>query len=283
MPLPLGPIRPTRVPGVIDEVEVADEPPAAERLGDAARDEQLARPALRRGEVDPRAWPRALRARLSASSSISRSASSMRALGLGRARLGAAAQPLDLAPHRVGQRLLVGRLPAQELVAARQELAVASLRLEEAVGVRAVQLEHARGHVLQEVAVVADHEAGARAARPAALQPEDAVDVEVIGRLVHQEEVGRGRQLARDRQALAPAARQRVDRRAAVGEPGPAERLGAGAGPVVFVHAGQRREHARRRPCRPAGTPDPAARSPRGRRRGASGCRGRASRDRRGS
>ena len=136
-------------------------------------------------------------------------------LGLGGARLGAAAQPLDLAPHPVGERLLVGRLPAQELVAPREELAVAPVRLEQAVGIDAVQLDHARGHVLEEVAVVADHQARRARARRAALEPEDAFEVEVVGGLVEQQEVGRGGQLAGDGQALLPAAGERVDVRAA--------------------------------------------------------------------
>src|SRR5207249_705970 len=37
-----------------DEIEVGDETPATERLGHAARDQQPARAALRRREVDPR-------------------------------------------------------------------------------------------------------------------------------------------------------------------------------------------------------------------------------------
>src|SRR5207244_5871311 len=77
------------------------------------------------------------------------------------ARLGAAAQPLDLAPDRVGERVLVGRLAAQELVSARQELAVPALGLEQPVGVDAIELEHARRDVLQEIAIVAHDARGA--------------------------------------------------------------------------------------------------------------------------
>ena len=50
-------------------------------------------------------------------------------LGLRGACLGAAAQPLDLTPDGIGERFLVGGLPAQEVVATGEELAVASRRV----------------------------------------------------------------------------------------------------------------------------------------------------------
>jgi hypothetical protein len=203
---------------------------------------ELARPALRRREVDTRGGRRTARPALG--QLVDEPLRLLDApLGLGRAGLGAAAQPLDLPPHGVGQRLLVGRLPAQEVVAARQELAVASLRLEQAVGVRTVQLEHARGHVLQKIAVVAHDQAGPRPLGQQALQPEDPVDVQMVGRLVHQEDVGGGRQLSCDGQALAPASRQRVDLRPSVGEAGPAKSLRQAARSVVLVDVGQGRQH----------------------------------------
>src|SRR5439155_15833289 len=50
-------------------------------------------------------------------------------LGLGGARLGAPAEPGDLASDRVGERFLVGGLPAHVVVAASEEVAVASVGL----------------------------------------------------------------------------------------------------------------------------------------------------------
>src|SRR5258708_6384310 len=137
----------------------------------------------------------------------------------------------------------MARLPAQKLVPPRQELAVSSLGLPEAVQIGAVQLEHPRGHVLQEIAIVADDEARARPLGQDAFQPENAFHVEVIGGLVHQEDIGRGSQLARDGEPLLPAPRQRVGLRARIREPGPAERLSASAGLVLLVDAVQRRPH----------------------------------------
>ena len=225
-----------------DEVEVADQTPAAERLRQAPRDQQPARPALRRHEVDARGGRDPARAAvLQLVDEPGRLLDP--SLGLGRACLGAPAQPLDLAAHGIGQRFLVGRLPAQKLVAPRQEVAVSSLGLEEAVRIGAVQLQHARGHVLEEIAIVADDEERARPVGQDAFQPENAFHVEVIGGLVHQEDVRCGRQLARDGEPLLPAPRQRVDLRARIREPGPAECLRDSAGPVLLVDAVQRRPH----------------------------------------
>ena len=221
------------------EVEVADERAAAERLRQSPRDEQLARPAPRGRELD--AGGAAGGSRPGVPELLDQAAGLLDAsLRLGGARLRAAPQPLDLAAHRVGQRLLVGGLAAQELVAAGEELAVPAVGLEEAVRVGPVQLEHAGGHVLEEVAVVAHDEDGARPIGEDAFQPEDAVHVEVVGGLVHQQDVGRARQLAGDRQALPPAAGQRLDRRAPVREAGAAEGLRDAPGALVLVHRGQR-------------------------------------------
>ena len=90
---------------------------------------------------------------------------------------------------------------------------------------------------------MADDEARARPLGQDAFQPENAFHVEVIGGLVHQEDVGRGRQLARDGEPLLPAARQRIDLRVRVREPGAAECLRDSAGPVVLVDAVQGRPH----------------------------------------
>ena len=161
-------------------------------------------------------------------------------LRLGGARLRTATQPLDLAADRVGQGLLVRGLAAQELGAAGEELAVSTVGLEEAVRVGPVQLQHAGRHVLEEVAVMAHDEDGARPIGENALQPEDAIHVEVVGGLVHQQDVRRARQLARDRQAFPPAAGQRRDRRAPIREAGAAERLRDAPGALVLLHRGER-------------------------------------------
>src|SRR5262245_34606259 len=106
-----------------DEVEVVEQRAAPERLCESARDEKSLRLPRRRGELDARGPPDAALTRirqllLQAIRFLDSSA------GLGRSCLRALAQPLDLAPHGIGERLLVGGLPSEELVAAGEKLAV---------------------------------------------------------------------------------------------------------------------------------------------------------------
>ena len=58
----------------------------------------------------------------------------------------------------------------------------------------------------EQIAVVADHDQRMRVAREMLLQPERAFEVEVIGRLVEQQQVGLGEQGGGERNAHAPAA-----------------------------------------------------------------------------
>ena len=65
------------------------------------------------------------------------------------------------------------------------------------------------GHGLQEVAVVAHGHEGLRLAPQQLLEPEDALDVEMVRGLVEQQQLGLARQLARDGEPLLPAAGER--------------------------------------------------------------------------
>jgi hypothetical protein len=58
----------------------------------------------------------------------------------------------------------------------------------------------------EQVAVVADEEHGVRIAREIVLQPERAFEIEIVGRLVEQQQVGLGEQHGGERHAHAPAA-----------------------------------------------------------------------------
>ena len=60
---------------------------------------------------------------------------------------------------------------------------------------------------------MADEQDGARKIRDQLLEQFERLDVEVVGRLVHHEDVGRTREQAREHQAVALSARQRLDRR----------------------------------------------------------------------
>ena len=69
----------------------------------------------------------------------------------------------------------------------------------------AIELDDARDDAIEERAVVRDHDRG-RALEQQLFQRRDAVDVQVIGRLVEQQQVGLQRQCERERGALALAA-----------------------------------------------------------------------------
>ena len=161
-------------------------------------------------------------------------------LGFAGARLGAAAQPLHLAPHAVGQRLLAVGLREQELLLLFQEVAVAALDAEDAVGIGAIDLGHVVDHVVEEVAVVADHHAGEGRVGEQLLEPEDAFEIQVVGGLVEEEQVGLADQFAGDGEAALPAAGERFGAQAAIGEAGAAQRLvdARGAFQIVEVLAG---------------------------------------------
>ena len=253
LPLPFGPMRPTRMPGVMirSSPRISTRPP--EGLG-RARGRRAARGCAgrrRRSRCRRSGWPP--RARASRSSSMSRSASLMRPFALVERALAPAPEPLDLAPHRVGERLLVGGLAPEELVATDEELAVAAVGLEEAGGVRPVDLEHAGGHVLEEVAVVAHHQARPRAARPAAprargcrRRPGGWWARPSGGRRARRPARGRWRDASASPRRARPPRRGRPRSR-----PGPARaRCGRGDRPRRSRPA---RRRARPRRCRPAG------------------------------
>ncbi len=95
-----------------------------------------------------------------------------------------------------------------------QEIAVVALVREEAA---ARELDDARGDAIEEIAVVRDEEAGAGIARKEVLQPLDRFGVEVVGRLVEDEEIGPGEQRAAERDAALFAAAERADQAIARG------------------------------------------------------------------
>ena len=75
----------------------------------------------------------------------------------------------------------------------------------------AIELEDPAGDVVEEVAVVRDGDDGARIVLEEALEPGDRLGVEVVGRLVEQQQVGRLQQQPAQRDAAPLAARERRD------------------------------------------------------------------------
>ena len=86
-----------------------------------------------------------------------------------------------------------------------------------------VELEDPAGHVVEEVAVVGDGDDRARVLLQGALQPRHRLGVEVVGRLVEQQQVGLGQQQPAQRHAAPLAAGELGDvgvgRRAAAARP----------------------------------------------------------------
>ena len=75
----------------------------------------------------------------------------------------------------------------------------------------ALELEHRRRHRLEEPAVVRDEDDGGVDRRQLALEPLEALDVEVVRRLVEQQQVGVARERAAERGARQLAARERLE------------------------------------------------------------------------
>ena len=75
----------------------------------------------------------------------------------------------------------------------------------------AVDLGDAGHDPVHEVAVVRRHQERAGPLLQERLEPDDRFDVEMVGRLVHQQDVGLAEQHARHRDAHLPAARERAD------------------------------------------------------------------------
>ena len=75
----------------------------------------------------------------------------------------------------------------------------------------AIELEDPAGDVVEEVAIVGDRDDGARIVLEEALEPGDRFGIEMVRRLVEQEQVGRLEQQPAQRDAAPLAARERAD------------------------------------------------------------------------
>jgi hypothetical protein len=117
-------------------------------------------------------------------------------------------------------------LGVEELVAPFEELKVVALDLENPFGILAVELGHMGGDVLEEVAVVADEDGGEAGAFEQLFEPLDALEIEVVGGLVEQEEIGAGGESAADIEAFFPTARELGGFILVIGESGLSEDVG---------------------------------------------------------
>ena len=121
----------------------------------------------------------------------------------GAAGLGPALEPLQLPPQGPLELRLAGGRSGLFLRLAGQVVGVIAAV---AAGFAAIHLHDPAGHLIEHVAVVGDQHQGAAEALQIALQPLDAVGVEVVGGLIQQQHVGLGHQGGGQGQALAVAA-----------------------------------------------------------------------------
>jgi hypothetical protein len=115
------------------------------------------------------------------------------------------AQPLSLDLDAVLERILQLGLGFEILGFAFQESGVGTFDAQQAIGIDAVQLHDLGGNIFEEVAVVADQDAGEGGGGQGLFEPGDAGEVEMVGGLVQQQDVGAGHHGLGDGEALAPA------------------------------------------------------------------------------
>ncbi len=155
------------------------------------------------------------------------------------ARLGAVPQPLDLVAHAIFQRFLPLRLRLQKFFLLLQKGAVVSVDAKNALRIKAVQLDHRGCGVFQKIAVVTDDDAGEPGALQQSFEPLDAGQIEMVRRLVQQQNVRLLRQGFGNHEAFAPATRERRGFHLEVVESHAAKRLGNPALPFRVRHAGR--------------------------------------------
>ena len=161
----------------------------------------------------------------------------LRLLGLGGLGLEAVDEALQVGA--LGLLLVVGNLLlAQLLGALALEVGIAA---HVQLGPAAVQVQGMGGDVVQELAVMRDQQQGARVLEQPLLQPEHRIQVQVVGRLVQQQQVRGHHQRPGQVQAHAPAAGERGHRATmGLGRKAQAMQQAAGAGlGVVAVELGQ--------------------------------------------
>ena len=192
------------------ERHVLDEQPVAEALGDVlGLDDEVAEPRAGR-DVDLDALD--LEVRVVGEHLLVGRHARLR-LRLPRAR--AHAHPLELAGERAPARrlgLLLDREPRLLLLEPRRVVAL------ERQPLAAVELEDPAGDVVEEVAIVGDRHHGALVVLEEALQPGDRLGVEVVRRLVEEQQVGGGEEQPAERDPAALAAGERGHVAVALGQ-----------------------------------------------------------------
>ena len=131
----------------------------------------------------------------------------------------------------------------QELFFLFQKDGVLSLDPQEPVRINAAQFGHVCDHIFQEVAVVADYDAGKGGPLQQFFQPLDSFQIEMVGGFIQQQNVGRLHQRFENGEAFAPAAGKSRGRRGGIGESRAPEcfcgkSAALGVGDAGLVHGG---------------------------------------------
>ncbi len=145
------------------------------------------------------------------------------------------AQPFGLPAHLIGDGLLLAGLPGQEFLPARREILVGTLRPEIARRVDLVDFQNLVGHRAQKGTVVCRHQVTEIRRAQQALQPQDAGEIQMVGRFVQQQQVGFEGQFPRQTQPFAPTARQFLRHQVVVVEADPGEVNGRAGFPLVVL------------------------------------------------
>ena len=200
MPAPLAPITPTMPPGGSLNDEVLDQQAVAEALLQVVGLHHHVAEARARRDVDLD------RVELDVLLVLQEPLVRVDAgLGLGLAGAGRHAHPLQLAGQRALARALLLLLHGQAGLLLLQPARVVAL---EGQAAAAVELQDPAGDVVEEVAIVGHGHDDAGVLLQEVLQPRHGVGVEVVGRLVQQQQVGRREQQPAQRDATALAAGQ---------------------------------------------------------------------------
>ena len=109
-------------------------------------------------------------------------------------------KPLNFGVNQVFQSFLTFRLSVEEFFFLLQELAVAPVHSQQTFGVHAVKFGHVGGNIFEKVAVMAYDHAGKRRLLQQIFEPFNSGEVQMIRRLIEQQDIGRLNQRLHDRQ-----------------------------------------------------------------------------------
>ena len=228
------------------EREIAEQAPSAKRPRDAFRGDEVVclPPACREVDLDPAVGATAALGLRELSDLVVRfldARGGLRAAG-GRA----STKPVDLAPDGIGQRATLDILGLEECFAPLEEVAVVPLAGEVPAGVPRVDLNDPIRDPLEEVPIVRRDDERDLLALEELLEPIDALEVEMVRRLVHEEQIGLLNELASDGEPLLPAAGEPRGNRGIVLESQAAKHLSHADRTLVVLHreVGQRSEQS---------------------------------------